>query len=476
MFAGQKLLIIAGLATLASSCASYKPEPISATESAAALENRTLDDPRLRQFIEFALSHEGASDAAAAWDLGMLTLTALYYHPDLDIARAKLAAARAGVVTAKQVPNPSLGLALTYNSSVTTPSPWRIGPMINFIIEALGRREYRTAQAQALSQAAREDLATAGWQLRGRVRTGLLDLWAAEQRLRYASDRLQLQDQLTDLLERRFAVGEASSLDVTRERINRNQASLALRDAQRQRDDARVQLATAIGVPVRALDRVSVALDTFDKPVQIEGDAATSSLRRRALVERTDVQGLLAEYEAAQSGLRFQVTSQYPNLTLGPGYTYDQGNLKYNLGIGAELPIFNQNQGPIAEAAARRRDVAARFVALQAKVIGAIDSAASSYRAATQALSTADALLNGAETRERRIARSFDAGQVDRPTLVTAQLELAAIRLSRLDALTQQRQAVGALEDAFQQPLYEPGRWPVVPEDNPRISGWGPPS
>lgn len=348
--------------------------------------------------------------------------------------------------------------------------------MINFIIEALGRREYRTAQAQALSQAAREDLATAGWQLRGRVRTGLLDLWAAEQRLRYASDRLQLQDQLTDLLERRFAVGEASSLDVTRERINRNQASLALRDAQRQRDDARVQLATAIGVPVRALDRVSVALDTFDKPVQIEGDVATSSLRRRALVERTDVQGLLAEYEAAQSGLRFQVTSQYPNLTLGPGYIYDQGNHKYNLGIGAELPIFNQNQGPIAEAAARRRDVAARFVALQAKIIGAIDSAASSYRAATQALSTADALLNGAETRERRIARSFDAGQVDRPTLVTARLELAAIRLSRLDALTQQRQAVGALEDAFQQPLYEPGRWPVVPEDNPRISGWGPPS
>jgi outer membrane protein TolC len=40
-----------------------------------------------------------------------------------------------------------------------------------------------------------------------------------------------LQDQLVQLLERRLAEGEASSLDVTRERINRNQASLALRDA-----------------------------------------------------------------------------------------------------------------------------------------------------------------------------------------------------------------------------------------------------
>lgn len=164
MLSPKKVVIVGCMAVLAASCASYKPEPISATDSAAALESRTLDDLRLRQFIEFAVPREDASDTAAAWDLGKLTLAALYYHPDLDIARAKLAAARAGVVTAKQIPNPSLGLSLTYNSSVTMPTPWTIGPMINFIIETFGRREYRTAQAQALSQAAREDLATAGWQ------------------------------------------------------------------------------------------------------------------------------------------------------------------------------------------------------------------------------------------------------------------------------------------------------------------------
>lgn len=157
-------------------CASYQPQPISAADSAAALESRRLDDPRLRRLIEAALGRKGAPEIGQPWDLAALTLAAIYYHPDLDVARAKLAAARAGVTTARQIPNPALALGLTYNSTVTTPSPWTIGSTLSVLIETFGRREYRTARAQALVGAAREDLATAGWQVRGRVRTALLNL------------------------------------------------------------------------------------------------------------------------------------------------------------------------------------------------------------------------------------------------------------------------------------------------------------
>ena len=469
MRASRKVLFVACATALVGGCATYRPEPISADNSAATLESRTLDDSRLQQFIELGLARDGKPDPASPWDLSKLVLAALYYHPDLDIARAKLAASRAGVITAGQIPNPSVGVPLTYNSTVTTPSPWTIGVMINFLLETAGRRRYRTAQARAMTEAAREDLATAGWQVRGRVRTELLNLWAAEQKLRLAKERLSLQDQLAGLLERRFAVGEASSLDVTRERINRNQASLALRDAERQSGEARARLATAIGVPVRALDDVKFAFDAFDNPVLLDAEATAGELRRQALLNRTDVQGLLAEYAAAQSALQLQVASRFPNMILGPGYTYDQGGKKYNLDLSAELPVFNQNQGPIAEAKAGREKIAARFTALQAQIIGSLDAAVASYRAATRTLTTADALLTGGEQRERQISRSFEAGQVDRPTLVTAELELAAIRLSKLDALILQRRALGSLEDALQQPLFDPGRWPSVPEQNPRI-------
>ena len=52
---------------------------------------------------------------------------------------------------------------------------------------------------------------------------------------------------------------------------------------------------------------------------------------------------------------------------------------------------------------------------------------------------------------------------------MTAELEGAAIRLSRFDAVVEQRQALGAVEDALQQPLFDPGKWPYVLERNPRL-------
>jgi len=462
-------LIFAGCMTLAiAGCTNYKPQPIAAAYTASRLEGRSLDDPRLNMFITAALGARG-SETKSTWDLARLTLAALYFHPDLDVARARLASARAGVITAGQIPNPSLDLGLTYNTTTTSPSPLTTGPIINFLLETFGKRQYRTAQAEHLTAAARDDLATAAWRVRSEVRTALLDLWAVEQRLRVNRRRLDLQNQLVHLLEHRFDAGEASSLDVTRERVQRNRISLVIREDEVQLATDRVQLATAIGIPATALTDVELSFDAFNRPVP-PPDNTTSALRREALLHRSDVQGLLAEYAAAQSALQLAVAEQFPNLSLGPGYEYDQGDNKYSLSLSASLPIFNQNQGPIAEAEAHRQDVAGRFTALQARIIGQIDSAAARYGAESEALTTANTLLAEAREREQQVTRSFQAGAVGRPSLVTSRLELAAAELSRLDVVVRQRQALGTLEDALQHPFFEPGVQPFVPTSNPRIA------
>jgi outer membrane protein, heavy metal efflux system len=469
------------MTALIAGCATYQPEPISATENATALEGRTLDDPRLQRFLTAMLPSPGEPAPKPPWDFTTLTLAALYYHPDLDIAHARLATAQAGVITAHQRPNPTLNFSAVFGTSAVagaiTPGalPVLIGPVINFIIETFGKREYRTAQAEHLAEFARLDLATAGWLVRGRVRTALLNLWAAQQRMTLARQRLDLQEQLVGLLERRLTMGEASSLDVTRERINRAQIALAIRDLERAVADARVQLATAIGIPAHALDGVDLVLGAFDRPQLPTEDIVTrETLYRRALTGRTDVQATLAGYEVAQSALQLEVANQYPNVTLGPGYIYEFGTNRFILSPTVDLPIFNQNQGQIAQAIANRQQAAAKFTALQAQIIGAIDQAAAAYRGAMQSLATADALLAEAHRRQREVADSFRAGQVDRPTLVTTELELAAIQLSRLDPVVLQRQALGALEDALQQPLFDPGRWPYVPEESPRLANTKP--
>ncbi|HBK04343.1 MAG TPA: TolC family protein [Acetobacteraceae bacterium] len=462
---------LAGGITLVAGCAQFHPQPISAAANATTLDERGLDNPRLRKFIKIGLETDGEATPSSRWDLPALTLAALYYHPDLDIARAKLAGAKAGAVTAAQRPNPTLSFQdLGYNATIATPSPWAIAPVINFLIETADKREYRTAAAQHLTEAARRDLATAAWTVRGGVRTALLDLWAARRRLALMQQRLELQGQLVGFLERQHAMGEVSALDLSRERLMRNQIELALRDTERQEADSRARLAGAIGIPNHALDGIDLSFDEFDRAAGIEPLPRIGTLRRQALLGRSDVQALLEEYAAAQSALQLQIARQYPDVTLSPGYGYDAGSNVYLLLSAVELPIFNQNQGPIAEAEARRQEAAARFTALQAQIIGAIDSAAANYGAAIKTLSAASSLLAGERSRESRLSRSLRAGEIDRPALVTAKLERVTAEISRLDAVVQQRQALGRLEDALQQPLFDPASRIFAPETNPRTS------
>ncbi|MBV9755837.1 MAG: TolC family protein, partial [Alphaproteobacteria bacterium] len=262
--------------------------------------------------------------------------------------------------------------------------------------------------------------------------------------------------------------GQSSALDLARERISRAQMDLAIRDLERARAEARVQLATAIGVPARALDGVTVSLDAFETPAS--PPAALTALRRRALTGRSDVEAGLAEYRAADAALRLQVANQYPNLAIGPAYNWgaiDTTRISNQIGLplNVELPLFHRNQGPIAEAAARRRQAAAGLTALQAQVIGQVDAAVAAWRADARTLATADALQADAERRAARVRDSFRAGAVDRPTLVTAELERAVAAGSRFDALVAERQSLGGLEDALQQPLFGPALAPAGAEE-----------
>src|SRR5204863_2457362 len=102
-------------------------------------------------------------------------------------------------------------------------------------------------------------------------------------------------------------------------------------------------------------------------------ELASDEARQQALLGRPDILAALADYAAAEASLRIEIAKQYPDIHLTPGYQFDQGEHKWSLGIAAELPVLNQNQGPIAEALARREESAARFAALQAKVLAEID-------------------------------------------------------------------------------------------------------
>jgi cobalt-zinc-cadmium efflux system outer membrane protein len=170
-------------------------------------------------------------------------------------------------------------------------------------------------------------------------------------------------------------------------------------------------------------------------------------------LNRADVLAALSEYAASEAALQLEVAKQYPDIHLNPGYEYDQGDNKWGVGLGMELPVLNQNRGAIAEAEARRAESAARFNATQARVLAEIERGLAAYHAAVEESATADALLANLQKQERVLRGRSDAGEITRGEVIAGQVELAAARLARLEAVAKAQQALGQLEEALQSPL-----------------------
>jgi cobalt-zinc-cadmium efflux system outer membrane protein len=447
-------------------CATYHPDPISPLQTASSFESRTLDDANLKQFLQRNLHHEITPWPQSLWDFQTLTLVAFYYHPDLDLARAQWGLSRAGVITAGQSPNPDVSLPLQYNvNAASGVSPWILAFAFDIPIETAGKRGYRIARAKHLSQAARLSIATAAWRVRSRLRTSLLNFYLADQSGVLLRNQLAIQEDLVELMERRLAVGEVSRLDATLAHLALDQIRLSLTEAKKQRVEARVRIADAIGLPVAATGEIEISSAFLEK---LPAELPSPETRRQALLNRTDILGALEDYAASQSALQFQIAKQYPDFHLGPGYEFDQGENKWAIGLSMTLPVFNQNQGPIAEAEARREEAEARFVALQARIIGEIAVTQAGYRAVLEELEAADSLVLHKESEQQSMQAKFKAGQVDRLDLLSSRLELASSRLTRLDALVKTQQSLGLLEDALQYPIDPSRLFPIVPEKNPR--------
>ena len=187
-------------------------------------------------------------------------------------------------------------------------------------------------------------------------------------------------------------------------------------------------------------------------------DGLTSTEARHiALRGRSDILGALSDYVATEAELRLQIAKQFPDVHLNPGYQFDQGDNKWTLGLTFELPVLNQNQGPIAESKARREEAAARFTELQAKVIGEIDRAVAAYRVAREQLATSDSLLAAERQQQQSVEAQLKAGAVDQLDMLNVQLELGVATLAQLDGQARLQQSLGALEDALQRPMDETG-------------------
>lgn len=448
--------LAASAATLAmfGGCATYRPAPVDPAATRAQWEARRLDDPalaaRLRPWLP---SRDHGQWPPQHYGRAELVLAAFALNPDVAEARAHLAEASAAVQTAKARANPTLGLALErYTQAQADGAPWLWGLSTDFLLDGGLRRRLRVQLADQGVRGARLDYAGKLWSVRSTVRDALAQQLIARRQETLAARTVTAATALEQAARQRVALGEdapqvALQAVQTLAQARSDQAAAGQRAA-----GAQAQLARSIGVPVSALEGVDLRWDDFDRPTA-PSPAQTDKLTDHAMLARSDLERALVDYANRETELHQQVHAQYPQLTLGPGYTYDHGIRKLTFNASLSLPVFDQNQGPIAEARARREAAAAHVRAVQADIAGAIDAARARLAAALPALDAARAGEQAAARARDQAEHAFTLGAIDRTALLEQRLAALAAGQSTLTALDAAWQAEAALEDALRTPL-----------------------
>ncbi|MGD0497048.1 MAG: TolC family protein [Bryobacteraceae bacterium] len=436
----QAARIAALIAAVAlSGCIKYHARPLDPPRSEQQFRTRTLADAGLAAFLKRAdwpPSQLGLND---------LTAVAFYFNADLDVARAQYRTAQAGLLTATARPNPSLSLGSGWTNSPESAVVFHFDLAIT--LETAGKRGWRILESEKLAEAARVQVDETAWRVRSRVRAAWLDYVIALRALDVLRNERDVRAEAVALLEKRLSSGEAARSDVSVARTALISVEAQAREAETTVAESGAALASAIGLPsLPQVDAQALPATPASLPL--------AEVQKAGLLHRADIRRSLLEYAAAEARLRLEIANQYPDIQLTPGYGFDEGHHKIEFSPSFPIPLFNRNRGPIAEAEARRAEAEARFNSLQAQAIGEMEIALARYHGGLAELAGAvERLTRIQRERETAMRRAVEAGEEDRLALAEVRLESAVAARARLEAMRRVQNALGALEDAVQQPL-----------------------
>ena len=436
-----------------SGCASYHPRILVPSVTAASFETRSLDSPQLKTFLTHY--HRPPKQwPKQYWGLSDLVLVALYESPELAVQRAQWQIARAQVITAGQRPNPRISLFSEHHSmGFNGFLPWTFGFSLDVPIETAGKRGDRIQQARDLASAARFEVGERAWQVRTRVRQRFLDLFRTIEKVKLLKAEVAVRRQIVVRVSQRVIAGESATLALNSVQFNLKRTQLALATAEARAATARVVLAQALGLPMKAIAGTHFDFARLETLPTLQ-NLHTIAMEKMALLHRLDIRRGLAHYAAAEAALKLQIANQYPNIHLGPGYEWEEGDSRWGLGLmSMPLPLLNQNQGPIAVAKARVGEEAAHFFALQVRVIGQVSRAVVNYRGALQTFHSAQVFFTNQMHYHHMLDQRFAVGAIGSISMLEGCSASLVAAQRRLVALYHAQQALGVLENALQRPL-----------------------
>lgn len=361
---------------------------------------------------------------------------ALWNNAALQAVLANLGLARADLIEAGLLRNPSLNVLLPVG-----PKPFEF--VLQAPVEAVWQRPRRVAAARLNLDQVAEGLVQSGLDLARGVKLAHADLEFAERRAGLARESADLRRHIAELTEKRLAAGDISEMEALVTRVDaqsfRDQALRYQRDVESAAEGLRLLLGlrkdraplSAKGGPAesRKLPELDAILDTAlaFRPDLRAAELGIQVATQRARWERSRVLALLAPILSIKgvgsSGIRS-----------GPGFL-------------SELPVFQRNQGGIARADAEVERATLAYLALRDQIDAEIREARVRFLQEQESLERLQLQVLPAVKETIALAeKSYSLGNASYLLVLETTRQIYDARLREAEAVAGVRRAAAHLE------------------------------
>jgi cobalt-zinc-cadmium efflux system outer membrane protein len=379
-----------------------------------------------------------ARPAAAPLTLETLESMALAASPSLQAASAYVNAARARALQAGLRPNPEAGIDFQQLGSSGQAEQYGVA----FSQEIVRPRKLQLDRSIELHESARlrQELEAERRRVSTDVRIAYVKALRAQQQLAFTRQLIEISERGVQAASQLLLAKEVSRADLLQQEIELESASLLYQNALNSRLAVWREIGSIVGQPTM-------------EPQELVGDLEQSS---RGLIfeesltqlqaQSPEIGSALAAIDRARCQLQRQLIETRPNINVGGLINWRDngtgGDANGALVVSLPIPLWNQNQGAIAEA---RHQLTAAQRELEKVELGLAQRLAPVFERYSNAAEQVERYRNrilprSAETLQMS-RQSYELGEVDIVNLLTVQRTYANTQLSYLNALESLRLA-----------------------------------
>jgi outer membrane protein, heavy metal efflux system len=363
-------------------------------------------------------------------------------NPQLRAAGAVVEGAQAGIVTAKQRPNPELtanfGGQQGFNFGNVN---GQLG--IYSIAQPLEFNSVRRARIHAAEMARDSSgyaLSEARLGVQSAVKQAFYEVLRREAELDLAQGNLKLIDDLRRRTEVQVRVGEAARLELVRADAELASARIQVRSSELRLSTAYAGLRAAIGAPIGNFKPEG----KLDEPGILP---PLNTLRDEVLERHPALAQAQAEIRRAEARLGLERELRKPQPTIRTEMEQQPGIRLFRMGVNLPIPAWNRREGEVGEAAAALRQAQAQADVRRLEIGAALERAYGVYQVANEQLAAFEAgALRQAEAAVQAAEAAFRFGERGILEVLDAQRVLRGVRQDFLNAQFDRQAALIELE------------------------------